>query len=79
VLRGMGSLLGGPPYPVLLMEYEEPLQVGAGFKPMEVLQYLKAKGYERGAVAQCYEPRPRELLSPPHLLTRIPPEYSYLV
>lgn len=45
VLRGMGSLLGAPPYPVLLMEYEEPLQVGAGFEPMEVLQYLKAKGY----------------------------------
>lgn len=45
VLRGLGRLLGTPPYPPLLMEYEEPLQVGAGFHPMEVLRYLKGRGY----------------------------------
>ena len=45
VLRGMGDLLGSAPFPVLLMEYEEPLQVGAGFHPMEVLLYLRSRGY----------------------------------
>ena len=45
VLRGMGDLLGSAPHPVILMEYEEPLQIGAGFEPMEVLVYLKSKGY----------------------------------
>ena len=33
VLRGLGRLLGAPPYPLLQMEFEPPLQRGAGFEP----------------------------------------------
>ena len=45
VLTGMGGLLGAPPYPLILMEYEEPMQRGAGFNPGHVLDVLRSHGY----------------------------------
>jgi FkbM family methyltransferase len=45
VLRGMGRLLGAPPYPVILMEYEPPMQRGAGFDPSLVIKLLFNSGY----------------------------------
>lgn len=41
----MGALLGAPPYPLILMEFEVPLQRGAGFDPQHVIDLLRSRGY----------------------------------
>ena len=41
----MGALLGAPPYPTILMEFEPPLQRGAGFDQQHVIDLLRAHGY----------------------------------
>lgn len=42
---GMGKLLGAPPFPLILMEYEPPMQRGAGYDAWHVLDVLRAHGY----------------------------------
>ena len=73
VLMGMGALLGAPPYPVILMEFEVPMQQGAGFGDgTRVLQYLAARGCalartQTHTIAPCsLRPMITRMLSSPH-------------